>query len=74
MLVGRTFGGDVGVEEMKLRDAGLVVDGREIGLGVGFAGAGVGAVLGLLGPSVKSPQSSKVSSQAGCGGAGFLGC
>lgn len=72
MLVGRTVGGDVGVEEMKLRDGGLVVEGRDVGLGVGlgvgFAGAGA-----ALGPSVKSPQSS-VSSQAGCGEVGFLGC
>ena len=55
MLVGRTVGGDVGVEDVKLSG-----DGTEgLGLGVACCGA-FGA-----GPSEKSPQSSNSSSQSG---------
>lgn len=72
MLVGRTMGGEVVVEDMKLRVGGVEVEvdagDAGFGFGLGLAGAGV-----MLGPSVKSSQASKVSSShGGCGG-GWIG-
>lgn len=77
MLVGRTFGGEVGFGDMKLRVDGPDVDDGEVGfdLGFGFCFGDAGGAGAVLGPSVKSPQSSnESSSHVGCGRAGLTGC